>query len=672
METEPRVRNRRTGAGRHPDSTVELFNILASGDTNQYRVAPGFMLTTQNPDPTARKPFVLFRPFIALWNWLVPPSQAHADRQSRIARFVAAGLAVVISLSAVIFVTMNARSWHGAWKKWRSTKIVNDALKFEKQAGDYQDQMRSSGSSDEQDAMLRAYKTAHDKAVEAYQKDPDNPEAIRLVARIYTRMGRNEARYFWDRLKKLGAMSEDDVSWHAQALARLGEDKAASEQVETLFGGGEVSRKTVETADQVMRNLGRAKQLLAMLREYCKKHPDDLETHLLLGVRLLQFGSNTEQREGLAVLWKLADSGKEEGLRAIEVVDAIGNLDAADQKHLLDRLQHHPLVKEQHRIAALKRIALSKPEEKKRILKEAVEAHRDSKREDMVPLARWLFDEQEGALLLDLLKEDKVIDYPQLLGEYLNALTLEKRYDDLERVLKDPRTRFTPAQKDFFQVHLAFVKNTLVGSEEDKFEKLLSNAVASAIHESQAGMLLDLGRYAEARQHFRSANEAYGFAARSISTERTAYEGLLRVSYITGNTKEFAQTARTTSTRWPDNQSFTERFLYACLLGGTEIETCTERARKLLEARPNDTQRKLIMALSYYRLGDSDAVTKTLQNSNLDDLSNGQRAVFCGLTRVVGFADQALSLAKHVEDNKPMLPEEQRFLRLARNASAAR
>ena len=34
------------------------------------------MLTSQNPDPNARRTFVLFRPFIAVWHWLFPPTLA--------------------------------------------------------------------------------------------------------------------------------------------------------------------------------------------------------------------------------------------------------------------------------------------------------------------------------------------------------------------------------------------------------------------------------------------------------------------------------------------------------------------------------------------------------------------------------------------------------------------
>ena len=52
------------------------------------------MLFTQNPDPSQQQAqrFVLWRPFIALWHWLVPPSVAHADRQTRTARYAAVGL----------------------------------------------------------------------------------------------------------------------------------------------------------------------------------------------------------------------------------------------------------------------------------------------------------------------------------------------------------------------------------------------------------------------------------------------------------------------------------------------------------------------------------------------------------------------------------------------------
>ncbi|HEY2572605.1 MAG TPA: hypothetical protein VGH65_01005, partial [Verrucomicrobiaceae bacterium] len=84
-----------------------MFIVLASRGSDTYLFPPRWrreMLSNQNPDPAQlhKAPFVLWRPFAALWNWLVPQSVAHADRQPRMARFVAAGLVLLVCIGAVV------------------------------------------------------------------------------------------------------------------------------------------------------------------------------------------------------------------------------------------------------------------------------------------------------------------------------------------------------------------------------------------------------------------------------------------------------------------------------------------------------------------------------------------------------------------------------------------
>jgi tetratricopeptide (TPR) repeat protein len=354
----------------------------------------------------------------------------------------------------------------------------------------------------------------------------------------------------------------------------------------------------------------------------------------------------------------------------MEFLDTL-NLSKDDQRRLIDRLEKHPLAKEPHRIAALRRLAFLEPERAEKIIEGAIEARTKLRGDDLLPLVRWLVEDRKPEKILTFLTEDIAMDSRALFPNYLNALMLAGRYDDLERAVRDPRARLTTAEKDYHLVHLAFVRNTLGEGGGEKIDDLLTSAVTSALNENRTEMLLQLGDYAEKRKKFKIATEAYKTATRTPRTERAAYEGLLRSSYLSGNTKDFIETSRETVRRWPDNQYFLERLLYASLLSGAEIEICGERARKLLDARPNDSQRKLLMAVYSQRIGDSQACRGFLQNSNLDDLTVGQRAVFCGLTRYAGFGGQAAELAKVVPLDQPMLPEELRYLNLARNLAAA-
>ncbi|MCE9518405.1 MAG: hypothetical protein K8R87_02380, partial [Verrucomicrobia bacterium] len=550
------------------------------------------------------------------------------------------------------------RSWQHAIRQWQSSSLAKEAVKYERLADEYR---ATNKTMEYQDMMVRAFKTSSD----AFTKDPENLEAARVTARIYTRAGANESRWLWDRVKKLGTMTDDDVGWQIQSLSTLKEDKTAADQIEQVLRERPATQKIVELADKVMQNIGRSQQLISILRDYTKQKPDDLDTRLVLGMRLVEFGSTERDKlEGIDILWRLAVNNAPVGLRSIEFIDKL-NLTPEGVRRLIERLENHPLAKEPHKIAALKRRVALEPARKEEILTAAVESHRGKKREELVPLAHWLYEVHDSERILSLLKEDEVRDYPPLLHEYFNALSLLERYDDLERLVKDPRSRFTNAERDYHLVHLAFVKSTLSKKPLDEIDGLLVNAVNSALRENQVQLLLELGHYADVRKRYRTAMEAYKAASTTPVTELAGYEGMLRASYNLGSMKEYRTISHETVRRWPSNQFFIEQYIYACLLSGEAIETSAERAKRMLADRPKDSQSKLLMALASQRYGDREACARHLQDCIVADLTPGQQGVYCGLARGVGLSDEAQKFAAAIPEGTLMLPEEEKFFRYA-------
>jgi hypothetical protein len=616
------------------------------------------MLTTQDPDPNQKRPFLLFRPFLALWTWLVPPTQAHIDRQSWTARFVFLGLMVAIASGLVVFTLLNARTWHHAWKHWLSDRDAATAEKYEKEMMDY---AAANRKMEYEDAGHRAVEAA--KA--AYLGDPDNPAAIRVLARLYTQAGWREASYFWGKLEKAHELTDEDFGWRVKALARAGQDKSAGDQIESLLKETKPTRKVVETADDVMRHLGRSQQLLVILKKYVADKPDDSDTRLLLGMREMQFGTAEDKKEGRTILWEMAAMDDDTGMHALHFLASQKDLTVEEQKRLIDRLEHHPDSKEAEHIAALRLKAHLPGADKGAIVDKAIADHANASRDDLVILCRWLLDEGEFEKVATFLKgkENQIRDYnTPLLDHYLTALTRLNRFDDLQRLVEDPRVNLTTADRAFHRVHLAYV----LGKPEEEMDKLLVEAVDAAINQHQLHMLLDLGHYAEQRKHYRTAWDAYRAASTNPDTEKRGYDGMLSVSYLMGNTKEFSATAQETARRWPDSQYYLERSLYASLISGVEMETAIARAQKLFEARPSDSQRKILMGLAHFRMGDTAACRRVLEGVNLEEISPGQRAVLCGLIRGVGLTRQAYELSQTIPDSTVMLPEEANFLRRAK------
>ncbi|MDP1590843.1 MAG: hypothetical protein Q8M07_24020, partial [Prosthecobacter sp.] len=154
------------------------------------------MLWNQNIDPTkdpAKKPFLLWRPFIAAWQWLVPPTVAHRDRQSPLARWIATFIILSICTTLIILGIVYARPIKDSIKNMRAERMVKEARR-----------MAENGQ------MINAVMQAQ----EAYQKAPESLDAIRLNFEYFTLMKRDTALYFYDKLKERDALTSADKQLH--------------------------------------------------------------------------------------------------------------------------------------------------------------------------------------------------------------------------------------------------------------------------------------------------------------------------------------------------------------------------------------------------------------------------------------------------------------------------
>lgn len=603
------------------------------------------MLSTQDPLHPHKKPFILLRPLVAFWHWMFPPTVADMDRQSNVARIVGGFVIIAVSLGTMALVIYNGKKWTSLYKTYRSDALVKRSIEY-----------------GEKNMHVDALNLAN----EAFLHNPENPNAIRNIARYATLLKRDEAKFLWAKLEASGQMTLEDKVWEVRAKTNLHEHKNAADQITQLIKENTPTRELIEVADQVFTKAGRRNQLIDVLKTYTNAHPDDLDTLFVLSVRQIQLGDTNDKTEAFERLWKLAENTEKPGLRALEFLDKLDLKNNSDIDRLASLLEKHPLAEEEHRIAALRRVAALHPERKAQLIETALKNRRDAKREDLVPLARWLTlesqkDESYAEKLVAFLDEDQVLDYIPLLENYLNALTVLKKNQDLERLIKDPRARLTPAQKTFYLMHLAYIK----GDRELDLDEKMLDALLAAQSERRADMVMKIASYAEIRGRLLVAEQAFRSATTYKQIEREAFDGLLRLSYQNGNSKGFMDASIETAQRWPENQFYLERAAYASLLSGIEMEGAIQQAIRLHQDRPDDSQRKLIMALAFARQMDPKAATQYLERINLSDLSLGQGAVLCGIMKAAGIDQQSKKIANQIPEGTTMLPEEQRFLQIA-------
>ncbi len=238
-----------------------------------------------------------------------------------------------------------------------------------------------------------------------------------------------------------------------------------------------------------------------------------------------------------------------------------------------------------------------------------------------------------------------------------------QRFGDLERLVNDPKVAdmLDTTTLAMFQAHLAYV---LKKPAEDLRAKLIVAKDMAEVN-GRYPALLRIAQYGEDRGHFDIAEEAYRLtirAARRASAppqiERQAFEGLMNACMATHNSELLLQATQDAIVRWPDDATFIERHHYISLLLGKNVELGLRSAQNLLKIQPRDNQRKLNVALAYWRIQDVQQAISHLQNMDLNPLSEGQRAVFAAIARSAGFKDEAVRIVQAISPQAGMLPEE--------------
>jgi hypothetical protein len=274
--------------------------------------------------------------------------------------------------------------------------------------------------------------------------------------------------------------------------------------------------------------------------------------------------------------------------------------------------------------------------------------------------------------VVTLLSEDDAKAYQGLLENYLTALTMLKRFDQIERLIEDEQVKkiLDRTTHAMFRAHMAFVTN----KPPEELRALLITAKTMAESEGRLPVLQKIAEYADVRGHFDIAEDAYRLTIRvarrnanamSPRIEREALIGLLSASLKNGNSESYFQAAQDAVLRFPEDSEFLDKSLYISLLVGHEVETSLRKAMKLLQNQPKDNHRKLMVALGYLRIHDQRQALNYLQYMDLNLLTEGQRAVFAAVASTAGFSEEAAGVIRAIDPRARMFPEERSLYKRA-------
>jgi hypothetical protein len=503
------------------------------------------------------------------------------------------------------------------------------------------------------------------KAQEAIGIAPDHTEAVRLNAELLTLMKRNESVFFWNKLEKLGQSTIADERGKVRALLRLTREKEASQLLEKLLKENPADKNIITLSEEVWGKSQSNDKARGAMELYTQSHQSDTESRLNLYTLQIKSKIPSEVAKATEGLWQLGAKDDDFAVPALLKLadfstEAPGSLSLDDKNKLATLLEKHAKATEESRSVALGlRIALD-PSRREQLIDHEITRCSTLPREELYPLIRWLTISKDYTRVISFLKPKlkEIKSYQPLMLNYLTSLSALARWDDVEALVNDKDVLISVANRSFYQAHLASIQ----GKSIDEVKRLLMIVKESA--NGDAELLMNLGAYCETpgRNLLEIAEESYKACTFVPRKDRQAFPGWIRVAKARGNTIGLQQAATEANRRYPDDQNYIENVLYAKLLMGTDIENSLARAVRLLTSSPQDSVRKLIVALGYWRLYDDVSAIASCQEIDLNNTSVGQQVVFAAIADQAGFKPEAKRVLGSIPANAVMLPEEREIL----------
>ena len=521
---------------------------------------------------------------------------------------------------------------------------------------------------------------ARKEATTAYQLWPNEPEAIRAVARFLSRTRQVQALEFWDRLEKEATLSRADLVDEASIALLAGDDARAKRAITALLSGKQGAVKAIDhlLAAQLAVRQGAP---IEAHDELQKVFGDSSATgREKLQAALLQVaiagGSEAWSEEAWSWVKKISETNDAAGLDALTVLaQTIVTQEKSPDKfpvtaaELAPKLEAHPRARAPQKLLAVDLQIRERKDARDELIEKAAERWKMGEPDDMAALATWLNGKGEFQRELDTIPLEKALQSRDLFLQRLDALGGLGRWKEIKELLDRDTFPLDPVVQ---KMYLARCNAQL--SEKAASENNWQRALEAAHGDPQK--LLMLAGYAEKNGALEIARAAYDEAVAEAPKLRAAHQGRLRLAQATGETKRIHDVLAEMLAIWPNDPAVQNDEAYTRLLLLTsqqppkpadgsqrsekqEVEKIEEVATKLVQREPSSLPHRTLLGLARLRLGKFSDAMDAYSNIQVarNALTPSALAVHAAVLAANGRAGDAAAEMREL-DPKRLLPEE--------------
>jgi hypothetical protein len=586
---------------------------------------------------------------------LTPEELRNRQGRRRRRRLFAFGLVVILAVAIVL-----AKPIRNAVLTWQARRHAARALVFMDQ---------------------EKWRDARDESYAAYRLQPNEPAALRAVARLLTRGGQGEALQFWKNLGTVSPLTPSDLREEAAIAMKTNDLGAASEAVRRLL---ENAKEKPTAADWLL-----AADIWILKREYDKAtqfagnaladtratRREQLQSILVLeevirNTRAAFVGNTGNVDNRLAGLATGDDDVALDALNAVaqHALAPAGrgnNPPPMPVDELIRRINAHPLAKAGHKLLAADLETLQEPGRRVEIEQREIDRWKNSGNEDLMALTKWLDSHGEYQLALNAIPLERAMQARELFLQHVNTLCALGRWKDIQKLLESERYPLDPVMQNMYLARCNAEQGQPLRAD-DNWELAIQNSAGDL------NRLLSLGDFAEKNGAEKIAATAYDAAAAVSPKSRAAQLGRLRVAYASTETTKIHALLENLLKIWPNDTGLENDEAYTRLLllpadtkpDASQLKSVEAIAQKLVQEEPSNLAHRTVLGLVL--LKENRPYTALSAYSGLhispQELSLPAVVVYSAVLAATGRDADARAAVVHLARDK-ILPEERALIK---------
>jgi tetratricopeptide (TPR) repeat protein len=344
--------------------------------------------------------------------------------------------------------------------------------------------------------------------------------------------------------------------------------------------------------------------------------------------------------EAANLLRELAEGTDQEALTALEVMARNPGLDADSQRWVLEKLHQHPLLDDQGRFAGWELEKRMGARDGEAVMREAVEFFKASDLTRKAVAARWLYNQGEPELVLELATPPDALGNQELFLARLDALAYLNNWTEVEKELPDD----SPLPQTIILLYRARAEQEL----GDPTGSAATWDRARAAAATEKGMLSYLGQYAMKLGLWKEAKKTYTQMAQNQEEALEGYTALLQVEAEHGTNDEILGTLKQMMADLPLRPEPKNDWAYLSLLMNTDVDEALGTAQSLVQANPQMLAYRTTLALGYLRKNDAAGAAKVYEGLQIDwtTASPSAKLTYAAVLAANGNKDQAATVVR--------------------------